>query len=201
MAIRTFSRLYDNHDDALQVVEAMEQAGFRHEDVSLVASNVGERYDSAGNIRPAVEPAVVETESADRAGAGAGMGAAVGAGAGLLAGIGMIAIPGIGPIVAAGWLATTLAGAAVGAAAGGLVGSLVASGVPEEDANLYAEGIRRGSSLVTVRADESRAADIERIFAMRSAVDPAARRREYQDAGWRRFDPAASEYRAPVGRL
>ena len=89
---------------------------------------------------------------------GAGIGAAVGGIGGLLAGLGLIAIPGIGPVVAAGWLAATAAGAAggalVGAAAGGLVGALTQAGVPENDAHVYAEGIRRGGTLVTAKVDE-----------------------------------------------
>src|SRR6185437_13482826 len=97
-----------------------------------------------------------ESKAASGAGTGATTGAVLGGGAGLLAGLGMLAIPGVGPVVAAGWLVATLAGAgagaAVGAAAGGLVGSLTAAGVPEREAHVYAEGVRRGSSLVTVRA-------------------------------------------------
>ncbi len=68
-----------------------------------------------------------------------------------------LAIPGIGPIVAAGPLAATLAGAGVGAVAGGLIGGLTRAGVPEDEANVYAEAVRRGGALVTVRAEDSRA--------------------------------------------
>jgi uncharacterized protein (TIGR02271 family) len=79
---------------------------------------------------------------------------------GLLAGVGALAIPGVGPIIAGGTLASTLAGAGIGAAAGGLLGALVGMGVPEEDAKHFDEGFRSGGTLVTVsagnRAEEAR---------------------------------------------
>ena len=79
------------------------------------------------------------TETKSEAGPGAGIGAIVGGGVGLLTGLGLLAIPGVGPLVAAGWLATTLAGAATGAAAGGIVGALVKFGVPHEEAEVSEE--------------------------------------------------------------
>ena len=85
---------------------------------------------------------------AEDAGKGAGIGAAVGGVGGLLTGLGLMAIPGVGPVVAAGWLAATAAGAvtgaAVGGAAGGIIGGLTDAGVSEDDAHVYAEGVRRG---------------------------------------------------------
>jgi hypothetical protein len=75
-----------------------------------------------------------------------------------LTGLGIMAIPGVGPVVAAGWLAAT---AAVGGAAGGLIGALTDSAVPEEDAHVYAEGVRRGGALVTAKVDDARAAQAE----------------------------------------
>lgn len=71
---------------------------------------------------------------------------------GLLAGVGALAIPGIGPIIADGALASTLAGAGIGAAAGGLLGALVGMGIPEEDARYFERGFREGGVLVTVQA-------------------------------------------------
>ena len=132
---------------------------------------------------------------------GATAGALIGGGAGLLAGIGALAIPGIGPVVAAGWLVSTLAGAvtggAAGAATGGLIGSLTNSGVPEREAHVYAEGVRRGGSLVTVRTDDARAVEVERIMDRRS-IDWAERDRSYRSEGWERFDPDAPAYTPPA---
>jgi hypothetical protein len=115
-----------------------------------------------------------------------------------MAGVGALAVPGLGPIVAAGWLVAALTGAGVGAAvgagAGGLIGALVHEGVSEEDANVYAEGVRRGGYLVTVRVENTRVAEAQRILSSRG-VDTAARRSAYQREGWTRFDEAAQPYR------
>ncbi len=81
-----------------------------------------------------------------------------------LVGIGALLIPGIGPIVAAGALATTLGGAALGAAAGGLLGALVGLGIPEEDAQGYEESVRQGSILLTVTTDSDEQAQAARAI-------------------------------------
>lgn len=180
MAIRTIARMYDSYADASAAVRELEAAGFSHDDVSLVGHG--------GEAAPATE----STAGGTAAGTGATLGTLVGGGAGLLAGLGSLAIPGIGPIVAAGWLVATLAGAGVGAAAGGLLGALTGAGVSEEEANVYAEGVRRGGNLVTVRAEEARAPEAERILARHNPVDVGARRGEYEAAGWSRYDEAAT---------
>jgi hypothetical protein len=108
----------------------------------------------------------------------------LGGGAGLLAGIGALAIPGLGPVVAAGWLVAALTGAGAGAATGGLLGALTTAGVDEADAHVYAEGVRRGGNLVTVRTDETRAAQAESILARHGPVDTARRGADYRAGGW-----------------
>ena len=127
-------------------------------------------------------------------GAGASIGTILGGGAGLLAGIGALAIPGVGPVVAAGWLIATLTGAGVGAAAGGLVGSLTGSGVSEEDAHVYAEGVRRGGTMVTVRASDARADEVRTIMTKDGHVNLVERGAEYRTAGWDRFDESSPTY-------
>ena len=192
MTMRTLTRLYDNHADAVATVKRLEDAGFRDDDISIVSNNRSGTYSS-------VEP-TQETNAGTGAATGATVGGVVGGGAGLLAGLGMLAIPGVGPVVAAGWLVATLAGVGVGAVvgggAGGLVGSLTGSGVPEEDAHVYAEGVRRGGSLVTARVDEARVGEAERILNSQTFVDPALRRADYQRSGWTRFDENAPAYEA-----
>lgn len=184
MTTQTIARLYDTHADALSVVSRLEAAGFSHDDISIVA-NKGPHG---------------ETVASDATGAGATAGSIIGGGLGLAAGLGALAIPGVGPVVAAGWLVATLTGAGVGAVvgggAGGLIGSLTHAGVSEADANVYAEGVRRGGSLVTVRADDARIAQAETILHGTSYVDPTVRRAEYQQAGWSRFDEKAPPYTA-----
>src|ERR1019366_3825752 len=146
MATRTIARLYDVYEDAAQTVRDLEASGIPDGDISVVANNADNRHRAV--VR---EPG---NESVPGAEIGGGLGAIAGGGAGVLAGLGMLAIPGVGPVVAAGWLVALAVGAAGGAAAGGLLGGLVGSGISKEHAEVYAEGVRRGGSLVSVRAPE-----------------------------------------------
>jgi hypothetical protein len=113
-----------------------------------------------------------------------------------------MAIPGVGPVVAAGWLAATaagaVAGAVAGAATGGIIGSMTGSGLSEDDANVYAEGMRRGGTLVTVRAPDGREAEARRILDEHAPIDTVARGADYRSAGWKRFDDKAPPYIPPA---
>ena len=120
----------------------------------------------------------------------------MGGGTGLLAALGVIAIPGIGPLVAAGVLATTLVGAAGGSVVGGLIGALTDYGVSEDDAHVYSEAVRRGSSLVTVRTDDDRLATADAILNAHTPVDVGQRRQAYMKSGWSKYDPASKGYTA-----
>ncbi|MGI4746672.1 MAG: hypothetical protein ACRYGI_04555 [Janthinobacterium lividum] len=191
MTTRTFTHLYDSYDEAARVVGALEAAGVPHADISIVGSNHDGRVPAPATTGSSNSPA---SEAETGAGTGAGLGTVVGGGAGLLAGIGALAIPGIGPLVAAGWLIATLTGAGAGAAAGSLLGSLTGAGVHKDDAHVYAEGVRRGGTLVTVRADEGAASRIEQVLAGSGSVDVAARRASYQSNDWSRFDDTAAGY-------
>lgn len=160
--MKTVAGLFDSYDDAADAVGELEATGIPHADISIVANNSSDWYDrdrSDGSDH---------SDVGEDAAQGAGLGAVVGGVGGLLTGLGVIAIPGVGPVVAAGWLAATaagaLGGAAVGGAAGGMVGALTDSGVPEDDAHLYAEGVRRGGTLVTAKVDDELAAAAERIL-------------------------------------
>jgi hypothetical protein len=177
--MRTVSRLFDDYDDAYKAVAALKAAGIADSDISVVANNVDNRHDRDGD---GVD------DRAEGAGAGAGVGATLGGAAGLLTGLGVMAIPGVGPVVAAGWLASTALGALAGGAAGGVIGALTQAGVDEDDAHVYAEGVRRGGTLVTVRAEEDIAAGAERILDQSAGVAAATRRGAYHEAGWSRFD-------------
>ncbi|MDQ2762390.1 MAG: hypothetical protein M3Y22_02510 [Pseudomonadota bacterium] len=187
---QTITGLFDSYDDARRAVQDLEAAGVAHRDISIVGHD---KRDANG---AALEPAAREA-GAD-ASAGAGVGATVGGVGGLLAGLGLLAIPGIGPVVAAGWLAATAAGAVtgavVGAAAGGLVGALTHAGVTEEDAHVYAEGVRRGGTLVTAKVDEPLAATARNILSDDRTVNVADRRQAYQAQGWTTFDDTAAPY-------
>lgn len=183
----TITRVYDSYTDALRAADAVKAAGIPSDDVGIMANNADGWYRGDD-----------KNGAAEGASTGASVGAVAGGGAGLLAGLGMLAIPGLGPVVAAGWLAALAAGAVTGAAAGGaaggLIGALTDHGVPEEDAHLYAESVRRGGSLVTVRADDTRRLEVERILDRANPTNATARRELYRQDGWTRFDPSAPAY-------
>lgn len=186
------TRLFDTYEHATVAVTELEAGGVPHSSISLVANNADDRYSHA-------VPTTTATTDGDAAGTGAGTGATVGTvlggGAGLLAGLGMLAIPGVGPVVAAGWLIATVVGAGVGAGAGGLLGSLAGAGVSETDAHVYAEGVRRGGTLVTVKAEDAQVAMIERVLDKHNAVDTTTRGDQYRAEGWSKFDESAPAYR------
>jgi len=205
------SRLYDNYSDATRAVSELERAGIPHSDISIVANNAegwysedggavnrGARADRDGRIDRDGDGRIDRDrdgvdDRAEGAAAGAGIGAALGGTAGLLPGLGLLALPGLGPVVAAGWLASTAALAVAGVATGGLIGALTQSGVSEEDANVYAEGVRRGGTLVTARVPDAERARCEAILD-RASVNLRDRAALYQKSGWSRFDPAAPAY-------
>lgn len=175
--------LYDLRADALAAIRDLEDQGISKDDISLVSNNENSYNEDV----------------AKDAGTGAGIGAAIGGTGGLLAGLGLMAIPGIGPVVAAGWLVATAAGVAAGAAAGGLaggiIGALTEAGVPSEDAEFFAEGVRRGGTLVSVRLDDTVSTQqVTTILTRHKYVDPTARRQFYEDAGWTGYDASAQPY-------
>src|ERR1700712_1030982 len=186
----TISRLYDTYGDAEKAVRALEAAGVPNSDISIVANNSDNWFSTDKKVdrdRDGVD------DRAESAGKGAGIGAGVGGTAGLLAGLGLLAIPGLGPVVAAGWLAATAVGAAAGAATGGIVGALTEAGVSEEDAHSYAEGVRRGGTLVSARVGD---ADRSRLDALlnESAVNLRDRSAAWQKTGWKSFDPGIKPF-------
>jgi len=129
---------------AEDAIRELQRAGIDRNNISLLAQ--GEAAgESSGTTR--------ET------GAGAGAGAALGGIAGLLLGFGALAIPGIGPVIAAGPIAAALTAGGVGALAGGIMGALTGLNIPEDDARYYAEEVRRGSALVVVRTNDQASAE------------------------------------------
>jgi len=184
----TISRLYDRYADAERAVTALESAGIPNSDISIVANNSDEWYSGKKD-----RDGDGVDDRAESAGKGAGIGAGLGGAAGLLAGLGLLAIPGLGPVVAAGWLAATAVGAAAGAATGGIIGALTEAGVSEEDAHTYAEGVRRGGTLVTARVPDADRAKLDAILDQ-SSVNIRDRRAMWQKSGWQRFDPESKPY-------
>jgi stress response protein YsnF len=164
------SRLYKDHDTGARVVAELERSGIPHSDISIISKNDSGSFDR-DRSRRIDRDADGRDDRAEGAATGAGIGATVGGVAGLLAGLGLLAIPGIGPVVAAGWLASTAAVAVAGGATGGLIGALKQSGVGEEEAQTYAEGVRRGGTLVTVRIADTDRARVEAILDRYSPMD------------------------------
>lgn len=135
--------LFKNQVDAERAIEHLKRAGFSENQIGVAMrdrSQQDELIEGTG------------TQAAEGAATGALSGGVLGGVIGLLAGVGALAIPGVGPIIAGGALASTLAGAGIGAAAGGLLGALMGMGIPEEDARHFDEGFRAGGTLVTVNA-------------------------------------------------
>ncbi len=188
MTTQTVTGLYDRYEDAAQAVRDLESTGIPARDISFVANNIDGKQKT-----------IATTDAGAGAGAGAAGGGVVGGAVGVLAGLGMLAIPGVGPVVAAGWLVAAAAGAAVGgavgAAAGGISGTFVAAGLKREDADFYAEGVRRGGSVVTAKADEKHIVAAEQILGRR-AVNLTERSKFYRESGWREFNPDAPPYSA-----
>jgi hypothetical protein len=184
----TISRMFDDFPSARKALNALVAAGIPEKDISLVANNGDDYFNDKSRVLNRDNDGV--DDRTEGAGKGAGLGAAAGGAVGLLTGLGVMAIPGVGPVVAAGWLASTALGALAGGAAGSLIGALVESGVPEEDAHVYAEGLRRGGVVLTVRAPQGSATRIEEIL-NQYAVDTRSRADDYRRAGWNGFGDAS----------
>jgi hypothetical protein len=130
---------------ANEIIDKLKSGGFSNNDISVLFP------DRTGTKDFGHEQ---HTKAPEGATAGAGMGGVLGGALGWLVGIGSLAIPGLGPFLAAGPLLAALGGAAVGAAAGGLTGALVGMGIPEYEAKLYESKLRQGNYLIAVHSDE-----------------------------------------------
>jgi hypothetical protein len=130
---------------AIDIVDGLKAAGFSSGDVSVLFPDKGATRDFAHEQK---------TKAPEGAAAGAGTGGVLGGALGWLAGIGTLAIPGLGPFVAAGPIMAALSGAAAGAALGGLTGALVGLGIPEHEAKLYEGKVRGGNILISVHTED-----------------------------------------------
>ncbi len=153
--------LFPTRETAERAVSALSQAGYSYEHMSVIS---GDSRDAATDV-PNLDP-VLTRGSFD-----APTGAAVGGFAGFVGGLLALAIPGIGPIIAAGPLAAGIMGAAAGAAAGGLIGGLKEHGVPENDAHRFAEAVRAGRTMVAVHVPSDKADDAADILDDHGALD------------------------------
>jgi uncharacterized membrane protein len=177
MAERRITAFFDTYDEAARAVQRLEAAHIPNFEISLVSNNFNDAYthhtthsfDEGG-------------ASHEFAGATAAAGTVAGAGAGLLAGLGTVAVPGFGPVVVAGWIVSTLVGAGAGAAVGGLAGALADAGLSDEDAQNYAEGVRQGGALVTVKVDEAQMDRVVNILDDEGEIEPNEEERVEDEA-------------------
>ena len=185
---KTVTGLFDNHGAAQSVVRELLAAGFRQDDISLMAK------ETAPEPKGAVVEYVEESgeEQVEDMAKGAGAGAAIGGLTGLVAGLAALAIPGFGPIVAAGPIASFIAGTGIGATIGGLISGLTRLGVPEKDAHHYAEGVRRGGMLVNVNAPDELADRAVGIMKKHNPVEINKRAAQWREEGWSGFDTEAT---------
>lgn len=148
---------------ASKIVDRLKGSGFPDNDISVLFPDTSSSRDFAHEKN---------TKTPEGVAIGAGAGGAVGGTLGLLAGIGLLAVPGIGPFIAAGPIMASLGGAAVGAAAGGITGALIGMGIPELEAKQYEDKIKDGNILISVHTDNSDEADeVEDIFEAENATD------------------------------
>jgi hypothetical protein len=138
--------IFPNRAEAEIAVNQLTAAGFSNQDVSVLMA------DKAGTREFATEK---NTKAPEGTTTGAGVGGAIGGTLGLLAGIGAIAIPGVGPLIAAGPIMATLAGVGAGGAVGGILGALVGMGIPEFEAKRYEGRVKDGGILISVHCDSS----------------------------------------------
>ena len=196
--MKTIVALFEDLEDARDAVEDLVDNGIPRADINLVARDVESRYsryfDDEGRLRHENRHDRDDTDGEEIA-LGAAGGAVIGGLAGVLIGMGLLAIPGLGPIIAAGPIAAGLSGAALGAVTGGLLGALVDLGVPEEHAGYYAEGVRRGSTMVAVKVAEHQVEEVTSIMDDHDPVD-LERRVEYwrSEDDWRGYNTEAEPY-------
>jgi len=146
MAEKSVFGIAKNESQAITIADNLKAAGFSENDVSVLFP------DKTGTRDFAHEQ---HTKAPEGAATGAGSGAVLGGALGWMVGIGALAIPGLGPFIAAGPIMAALAGAAGGAAAGGLTGALIGMGIPEYEAKRYEGKVKGGNILLSVHTEDS----------------------------------------------
>ena len=147
---------------AENIVDALKAANFTNNDISALMPDKRTTKDFAHEHN---------TKAPEGATAGGVAGLGVGAAVGWLAGIGALAIPGVGPFIAAGPIMAALSGAAVGTATGGIVGGLVGMGIPEFEAKRYDAKIREGNILISVHTEDGKQRDMAKDIFKRAGAD------------------------------
>lgn len=173
--MRTIVAVFGEMTKAEQSVEKLMEGGFSRDSMSIVAHKA--------TCGPALGPvaALTSERSVGAAAAAGGLG-------GFAAGMVALAVPGIGPILAAGPIAAELVAGGIGTLAGGVIVWLKQMGVPDDDAGSYCEALRRGGILLSVECPEERAADAQQIIGEHRLIDMDESTLEWHRQGWKRFD-------------
>jgi hypothetical protein len=192
---KTITRVYSDYASAELAVRELKNAGLGDSHIGIVASNAeGWHKPGGGDVDPKHDKdRDGKDDRAEGAVTGGGLGAIAGGMVGVAAGLGALAIPGIGPVVAAGWLAALASGAVAGGATGGIIGALVESGTSKENAELYAEALRRGGAIVTAKVPDDQETKYAAIMDA-SAFDIASRETAYRSTGWKGYDASAPAF-------
>ncbi len=192
MREKTVVALYDRFTDAEAAVADLIAAGAPPEKISLLANNSAGDHPALA-VNPAFAREEFDIDSHEQSGfvTGAELGIGVGGVLGFLLGVSTVAIPGFGFLIAAGTWATVGAGVATGGILGAIVGGLADHGVSDKDAHLYAEGLKRGGTLVTVVVLEAHTAAMRAIFHKHGAVDIEGRAAPWNPEGWVGFQKGA----------
>jgi hypothetical protein len=140
----------NSFSEANSIVTRLQETGFASSDISILAPDTEGRHDF-GHVK--------ETKAPEGIATGATTGGIIGGVLGLLAGIGALAIPGVGPFIAAGPIMGALSGLGIGATTGGIVGGLIGLGIPEFEARLYEEKLKNGNYLISVHTDDGKEVD------------------------------------------
>lgn len=152
--------LAKNENQAQRIVEKLQAAGFDNDEISVLFADRSRATVSSGQSKKGVVGHEKHTKAPEGATTGALSGGIIGGAIGLLAGIGALAIPGLGPFIAAGPLMAALAGSGIGGSLGMLIGALVGMGIPEYEAKRYEDSLKSGGILISVHTNNSE--DVER---------------------------------------
>ncbi|WP_043930956.1 general stress protein [Bacillus sp. EB01] len=158
--------VFESQDEAVRAIETLKAKGFDPNNLSVFAksNDVVDEIEVQTDVEPVDSEENPTKKMGKGFGIGAGTGGVIGGVTGLIAEIGLLAIPGIGPLAAAGPLAATLTGAAIGATGGGIVGALTGAGVSETEAKEYEKFVKEGNILIFAEVEEHQRQEIQQVF-------------------------------------
>jgi hypothetical protein len=173
--MKTVTGVFLSVDAAERAIRDLERQGISNDNIDLIAGNDQNRHD---------EYLKKSKEASTSTGAAAASAASIGGGFGIIATLAALSIPGVGPIIAGGAMATILAGMGVGAAAGGLLGAFKNMGISHEEAPLYEEAVRRGAVIAIAKVDESMEQDAVAAMRQHGARDIQDVADTWKASGW-----------------